>query len=206
MNCNPLDLTKTFKNYAPNSSYEKKMAPSFRGNWNQTEQPKKSAVMILLFPKNDELHILYTKRTINLNDKHSGQISFPGGRYEDIDGSLQQTAIRETFEEIGITISPDSIIGKLSEIHIPVSNFTVQPYVAFLESEPTTFILQKEEIAEILIIPLSHLQLPENIHTKTIFRHNQNVVVPYYLWNLHEIWGATAIISEELLKIMSYEL
>jgi 8-oxo-dGTP pyrophosphatase MutT (NUDIX family) len=182
------------------------MQPNFRGKWIQTEPARKSAVLIIIFPKYNELHIIYTKRTTNKNDKHSGQISFPGGKFDEPDSNLQHTAIRETLEEIGIAIAPELIVGTLSEIHIPVSNFDVQPFVAILNKAPQNYKLEIAEIAEILEVPLSHLHSLENRKTKIITHKNQEITIPFYAWKEHEIWGATAMITAELLEILKNKI
>ena len=87
-----------------------------------------SAVLCLLFPVNDEPHILFMKRKED-NTAHSGQVSFPGGRYEEQDANYKTTALREANEEVGILSSDVEILGALTSLYIPVSNFNVYPFV-----------------------------------------------------------------------------
>ncbi|MBN2238025.1 MAG: CoA pyrophosphatase, partial [Bacteroidales bacterium] len=93
---------------------------------------KESAVLVILFPENDEIHLLLIQRTI-YNGAHSGQISFPGGKVEETDVDYIHTALRETEEEIGLSVLSQQIVGKLSNIYIPPSNFVVEPFVAVID-------------------------------------------------------------------------
>ncbi|MFW5851778.1 MAG: NUDIX hydrolase [Bacteroidota bacterium] len=180
-----------------------KMAPSLRNlDINDYTNAIRSAVLICLFERNNALYCIYTKRSIQKNDKHSGQISFPGGRYETKDENLQQTAIRECFEEIGLSVSESDISLQLSDIYIPVSNYIVSPFVTFIPTVPNIYEIQKTEVEEIIEVPLELFMNKESIQERTVLQNNQEITIPYYSFNTHEIWGATAMITAELVAIL----
>lgn len=163
-----------------------------------------SAVLLPLFIKNEEWHILVIRRTED-GHAHSGQISFPGGRHEPEDLNLQTTALREAQEEVGI--SPDKIktIGALSPVYIVVSNFRVFPYIAYLES-PDTWHISPNEVQSVIEIPLSELFDPKaKVQTEVVspaFPDIRRTVNAYQLQDETIIWGATAIILAELELIL----
>ena len=118
------------------------------------EDARPSAVLSLLFPLNNALHVLLIKRTED-GRAHSGQISFPGGRQEPTDADLHATALREAQEEVGIMSSEVEILGQLTPLYIPVSNFQVYPFVAFAEKRPA-YLLSKQEVAYTIELPFQH--------------------------------------------------
>lgn len=165
---------------------------------------KMSAVMILLFHKNEEWHFLTIRRTED-GHAHSGQISFPGGRQEPSDKDLLETALRETFEEIGIEQNRIKPIGALSPVYIPVSNYQVFPYLGFVE-ELNEFTLSIDEVKEVIEIPLSIILAPQSkvlAEISTSLEPNFKIKVnAYKLPDETIIWGATAIIIAELELIL----
>src|SRR6478736_8107253 len=114
---------------------------------------KKAAVMMLLYPKNKVAHLALIVRNADPG-VHSSQIAFPGGKVEDADQSLEETALRETYEEIGIEPSQIKVIRPFSEVYIPPSNFLVSPFLGISHSE-LTFEPQLDEVAAIIEFPLS---------------------------------------------------
>lgn len=136
----------------------------------------------------------------HVQDRHAGQISFPGGSMEASDPSLEFTALREAHEEIGIAPDQVEIIGALSQLYIPVSNFLVQPMVGILSERPV-YQLQETEALHLYEPSLQHLSNPEN-HKKGNIRLPQGLTlqaVPYFDVNGAMVWGATAMILSELL-------
>ncbi len=165
--------------------------------------PKLAAVNVMLCMQNDEWHIPLILRTDHPNDKHSGQISLPGGRYEEEDANYEITAARETEEEIGIEQSAIRFIRALSPIYIPPSNFLVYPFLSFTKKNPDFFI-QEMEAQKLILLPLQTLiQLPIPAPTK-IFPTSRGVKVPYFTFDGYDIWGATSMILAECRELFLY--
>lgn len=163
---------------------------------------RQSAVLILLFRKTNEWHVVLTERVGNPNDPHSNQISFPGGSLEAADASLEACALRETHEEVGIPPEKVKIIGKMTDLYIPVSNFFVQPYLGWT-SEPPQYQRQPTEVKNILEVPLSILANIDNHKFADIQVRGMTLPnVPYFDVNGKIVWGATAMMLSELLEIL----
>jgi 8-oxo-dGTP pyrophosphatase MutT (NUDIX family) len=205
------DLTKQFQNPLPGKKSHIKIAHAFR---NLDELPdsnaRKAGVLILLFRKNvqnrTEWHVVLTERAAHVGDKHSGQMSFPGGGYEPSDGALpdgmRQCALREAQEEIGIDPDKIHIIGQMSELYISVSNYKVFPYLAWTD-EPLEYQPQLTEVKTIYEVPLSVLRHPDNLKLTDIriSEHFTLPAVPYYDVFGKTVWGATAMMLAELLDL-----
>lgn len=162
---------------------------------------KRSAVTFLLFPKNDEIHTVFMKRP-EYPGVHSGQVSLPGGQKDDSDQSLQETAIREYFEETQVQLNPDYFLAPLTEFYIPPSNFLVQPYVAFIEELPT-LVPEKSEVESLHEISLEELFNPACFTSEEILirgkdRNPYKLKAPCYKVRELVIWGATAMMISEL--------
>ena len=163
---------------------------------------RQSSVLILLFPKNGEWHVVLTERVGNPNDPHSNQISFPGGSLDADDASLEFCALRETHEEVGILPETIHIIGKMTDLYIPVSNFHVHPFLGWTESPPQ-YERQITEVKHIIEAPLSILQNPDNHKTMDMtVRGFQMSEVPYFDVQGKVVWGATAMMLSEFLELM----
>jgi 8-oxo-dGTP pyrophosphatase MutT (NUDIX family) len=142
--------------------------------------------------------LLLTQRAIDLTN-HAGQVSFPGGRLEPSESSLQ-AAIREAEEEIGILKSQIEICGQLRSVYIPPSDYTVTPYVGLIRGTPK-FTLCQREVKQIIRAPLNQLMAPSALAAGTVIRSNgESLEVPCYQVGLHQIWGATAIMIGELIE------
>lgn len=160
---------------------------------------KKSAVLILLYKKNEEIYIVFIKRAED-GGSHSGQIAFPGGKIEDKDKSTEEAALRETEEEIGISKKNIHVLGKLTPLFIPVSNYDVQPIVGFLQTVPN-FIRNKDEVAEIYSVNLNEI-INAKIVNKTFKVRGTEIFAPFYIIGNIEIWGATAMMLSEFIEIL----
>jgi 8-oxo-dGTP pyrophosphatase MutT (NUDIX family) len=160
----------------------------------------KAGVLVLFYPWKGHLHLVLTRRTQRV-DYHKGQVSFPGGRQERGE-TLEQTAKREAHEELDI--DPDSIrlLGKLTPLYIPPSNYCIYPVVAVAESRPH-FRPYHLEVAEVIEVPIDHLLNPQNVRREIWTLRGTEVEVPFYAYTGHKIWGATAMVLAELLKILS---
>jgi len=162
-----------------------------------------SAVMALLFPEEDELKLTLTQRH-DYKGKHGGQISFPGGKTEEFDNSTIQTALRETHEEIGIEPNQINVLGKLTDVYIPVSKFLVHPYVGFHEPNPN-FIASDKEVKEIITFNIIELLQEENRQTTKIKTSNGLYLkdIPCFTIQDKIVWGATALMLNELKIILN---
>jgi 8-oxo-dGTP pyrophosphatase MutT (NUDIX family) len=160
--------------------------------------PKKSAVLILLYIHQDELHTLLMQRS-SYNGVHSAQMSFPGGKFEKEDISLEQTALREFKEEIGAEVGQERVLGKLTNLIIPPSGFEVEPYLAFCNSRPE-FNPNKYEVEQLLEVSLDLLFNDSIKQISTVLAANSSLKmkVPAYVVNNQIVWGATAMIISEL--------
>jgi 8-oxo-dGTP pyrophosphatase MutT (NUDIX family) len=159
---------------------------------------KASAVSVLLFPLENSYHCVLIQRT-EYNGKHSGQISFPGGKKDPEDADLLATAKRECFEEIGVDVSSADYLGKLSNVYIPVSGFLVEPHVFFYPELPS-FVHQEREVASVFTISLDELVAEDVIGEMKITTENKLVKMKVPCFNIRDkqIWGATALILNEL--------
>ncbi|MBL7775797.1 MAG: CoA pyrophosphatase [Saprospiraceae bacterium] len=165
---------------------------------------KIACVLTLLFLKNGAWHTVLIERTANPRDRHSGQISFPGGRWEPTDGALENVALREAEEEIGVPAKQVLILGQLTDLYIPVSNFLVHPFVGMLHTQPA-FRPQPGEVASIITPPLDLFKKAENRkETEVRLAHGVTIPnVPYFEVEGRIVWGATAMIMNEFLEILS---
>ena len=162
-----------------------------------TDSPRKGAVLVLLYHKEERTHLVLTRRRDDLN-VHAGQISFPGGRREKGE-RLQATALREAQEEVGVDPAAMAVLGRLACLYIPPTDYEVYPFVAWHNGQPD-FKLQAEEVAEILEVPLSLLLDPATRHEEPWEIQGYHVEVPYYLVDGHKVWGATAMMLSDFLE------
>jgi 8-oxo-dGTP pyrophosphatase MutT (NUDIX family) len=164
-----------------------------------------SAVMVLLFEKNEEWRLLAIHRTED-GRAHSGQVSFPGGRYELTDDNLQVTALRETYEEVGILSDNIDILGALSPVYIVVSNFMVYPFVGLLK-ETASYSLSVNEVKQVLEVSLKELFAGEAlIQTDVTSPAVPGVIRKVNAFRLPDgtiIWGATAMMIAELQMVLA---
>ncbi|MCB9282803.1 MAG: CoA pyrophosphatase [Lewinellaceae bacterium] len=169
------------------------------------DHARQAGVLALFYPDREgQWNLALIERVShNPNDRHGGQISFPGGRFEEADGTMLRTALRETREEIGVDTSRVEVLGALTDLYIPVSNYQVHPFVGVLETTPT-FFPQWEEVASIVEAPLDLLCDPATRQT-TDLRISSNILlkdVPYFNVLGKVIWGATAMMLSELLELL----
>ena len=201
------DLRKRLGGPLPGREAQYKMASLRRltelAGYAPPSSPKIACVLNLLHWREGEWRTVLIERTTSPHDRHSGQISFPGGKYEEGDKALANVALREAEEEIGVPRERVQILGRLTELYIPVSNFLVHPFVGLLESE-ADFRLQAGEVEGILTPALSvfsrdsakkqkDLTLPGGLSLKD---------VPYFDVEGRVVWGATAMILSEFLEVL----
>ena len=161
---------------------------------------RQAGVLLLLYPQHDALYLVLTVRTSSLNH-HSGQISLPGGGWEEGDASLQETALREAQEEIGIATGLLEVLGPLTPLYVPPSHNVVHPFVAYTPQRPA-FRPDPQEVAELLEVPLPLLLDPATRREEDWIWRDLPLHVPFYAVGHHKVWGATAIVLAEFLAMI----
>lgn len=168
-----------------------------------TQDARMSAVAILLFEGDNCLNSVVIQRTV-YDGSHSGQIAFPGGKWETSDASMLETALRECQEEIGVTADELNYIGKLTDVFTAVSSFLIEPHVFYWKTPRTDFTLSEREVAAVHTIDLCELQDDANIVHLDVPIQNGVVLksVPHFVVNDIRIWGATALMLSELRLVL----
>ncbi len=185
----------------PGVAAQKKMASANRPWAPETgDTPRQSAVLALLHPSPAGVALLFTLRPTRLAH-HSGQVSFPGGGHEEGDVTLEQTALRETQEELGLHAADVHILGPLTTLYIASSRNMVHPFVGWLPALPALR-PNAQEVADVLTVPLRTLLDPLTVTTCVREANGRNQVFPSYYIAPHHIWGATAMMTGELLEIV----
>ena len=204
-----LKLKQEFKLPLPGVEAQYKLAPTFRGKLSvDNEIPadaRKAGVLILIYPIDDKPHLVVTRRNAYAS-VHSSQISFPGGKYEtDLDYDLVHTALRETHEEIGVAPTDVELIGNLTHVYIPPSNFYVWPSVAITSAQPL-FKPDPKEVLDIIEISLVDLLDPSFISQVEVDVKGLNRSVPCFNFYGNIVWGATAIMLSEFTTVLERAL
>ena len=164
-----------------------------------------AAVLVPLLEEKQELCVLFTQRSHDV-EHHKGQISFPGGSVEAFDESLEETALREAYEEIGLPKEQVEILGRIDDAKTLSSNFVVHPFVGRIVT-PFEFLLNPGEVERIITVPL-HLFHPDHAGGKSdqVQWNGTTYKTPAFEYRGQVIWGATARIMENLLAIIADEL
>jgi 8-oxo-dGTP pyrophosphatase MutT (NUDIX family) len=166
---------------------------------------RRAAVLVPILIEGGEGRVVYTVRKEDLAD-HAGQISFPGGSAESGDGSLMETALRETEEEIDLSPGLVEVIGELEEMYIPPSNFRVSPFVGLLPAE-AELVLAPDEVEEIFTVSLETLSAPETLRKVLWHYEGHDYDVPVFAIEVpvsRNIWGATAAMTAALLARLGW--
>jgi 8-oxo-dGTP pyrophosphatase MutT (NUDIX family) len=167
---------------------------------------RRAAVLVPILVEAGEARVLYTVRKEDLAD-HAGQISFPGGSAESVDGSLMETALREAEEEIDLSPNMVEVIGELEEMYIPPSNFRVSPFVGLLPPE-AELVLAPDEVEEIFTVSLERLTAPETLRRVLWHYEGHDYEVPVFAVDgpsPRNIWGATAAMTASLLARLGWQ-
>lgn len=165
------------------------------------KKPKIAAVMMLFYPKNGITHLVLIVRN-SYKGVHSAQIAFPGGKYEPQDEIFENTALRETHEEVGIHPNSMEIIKTFTPMYIPPSDFMVHPFLG-ISKEEIVFIPDPKEVANIIELPLA-VFLSDTIitDTKLSTSYANDITVPAFKIEEHIVWGATAMMLSELKDVL----
>ncbi|MDD3003932.1 CoA pyrophosphatase [Flavobacterium sp.] len=203
-----------FLNYIPKIAKEKllcdeaheKLSPPERISFLKTVNSKdinsrKAAVLMLFYPKMSLTHLVLIVRN-SYAGVHSSQIGFPGGKIEEFDHNSEATALRETYEEIGVLPDQVNIVRAFSELYIPPSNFTVYPYMGY-SNDTLVFTPDPREVFEIIELPLSDL-LEESNFTHQIMEtsYMKQVKLPVFKFGENIVWGATGMMLSELKEVL----
>ncbi len=162
---------------------------------------REAAVLMPVFERDGEPNFLLTRRTEGV-ETHKGQISFPGGMREPGE-DLETTALRETFEEVGIEPSRVELLGRFHDF-VAITEFRVAPFVGFIEGTIATR-PQTSEVAEILTVPFGVFLDPSRLRVEKMERSGVMRDVYFYSYGNHEIWGLTARIIKEFLEELRYQ-
>lgn len=194
----PQDLINLFGSFTSENIF---YTPTKRYLPKENDSIRLASVAIIIYRENTKIRSLLTLRS-EYNGHHSGQVSFPGGKFEKSDMDLISTARRECFEEIGIHHSSGKYLGKLENLYIPVSGFLIEPHLFFHEKLPQ---LNKNEREVAALIPFELTQLINpNIKTFRDIQYKERCIknTPVFEISGHQVWGATAILLEDLRRII----
>lgn len=178
-----------------------RMSPRPRPGWEPGELPddgRPSAGLVLVFPVDGEAHVVLTKRRDDL-PHHAGQVSLPGGAL-DPGESFEEAALREAYEEVGADPAEIRILGEMTPLHLPVSNFNLHPVVGVAERrfdwEP-----HDREVARVLEVPVDTLRDPGRVREETWTLAGRDYLVPFFRIDGETVWGATAMVLAEFLAL-----
>jgi len=203
-------VPKIKKSSLPGIDSQFKLAPSIRKklgkdiNINE-RNPNIAAVLSLLFPDAmGEMQMVFMLRK-TYKGVHSNQIGFPGGKVEVDDNNLEATALRETYEEIGVSSTEITVLKELTDVYIPPSNFLVKPFLGVLKRRPE-YILEEKEVERLIEIPLKSILSDKYIASQVITTSYANEIeVPIFKFNEEVIWGATAMMLSEIKDLILSE-
>lgn len=198
-------LKRCLQKNLPAKHAHSEMAPQARSIPDAAEYeqnyPRESSVLIPIYSDGNQWFLCFIKRP-QYDGVHSGQIALPGGASEETDQSIEDTALREAFEEVNIREENVTILGHISPLYVSPSNYIVRPVIGLLTPKPF-FIPQPSEVAEILELPLSAFLDRKNIIVKEFPGSQDNhIKAPCYNLNGIMIWGATAMIMNEFLTLL----
>lgn len=198
-------LQKGLKKPLPGQIAQKSMSPlpidPKRFDFKFSENPRKGAVLIFIYPEEGRAFFPLIKRPTYAG-VHSGQIAFPGGKMEPEDESLSITAMREAWEEVGILPEEVKLIGPISDLFVPASNFLVSPIIGYSEKKPL-FIPELKEVDRIIETPLELLLRLEARKQRTLEVGGKiKLDAPYFDIEDEIVWGATAMILGEFLQVL----
>ena len=169
-------------------------------SFNHEGPPRQGGVALLLYKEQGAWYFPLMKRTV-YGGVHSGQISLPGGKLEGSDQDLIDTALRETREELGLSISSQQVIGCLTELYIVASHFNILPVVAVLDAKPV-ITADEREVQQVLIASVDELLQPQTIKGKRMLVRGHELFAPYFDIANQVVWGATAMILNEFITIV----
>ncbi len=203
-------VPKIKKSSLPGIDSQFKLAPSIRKKLGkeiniEERNPNIAAVLSLLFPDAmGEMQMVFMLRK-TYKGVHSNQIGFPGGKVEIDDDNLEATALRETYEEIGVSSVNITVLKELTDVYIPPSNFLVKPFLGIIKERPE-YILEEKEVERLIEIPLRSILSDKFIASKIITTsYAKEIEVPVFKFEEEIIWGATAMMLSEIKDLILSE-
>ena len=169
--------------------------------------PQAASVLVPLFRDNNEWNLLFIRRSEHINDRHSGQVAFPGGKVDEHDADTIAAALRECAEEVGVAREKVSILGCLNNYRT-ISNYLVTPVVANIEW-PVDLIIDNREVDRVFSIPVRWLSNPDNLLIKERLLPEFDVSIPIYYYQRYDnelLWGITAKITVSLLSSLGFSM
>lgn len=160
-----------------------------------------AAVLAPLYARHGQPHLLFTLRSLDLT-RHSGEISFPGGRRDATDLSLEATALRESYEELGLDPARVEVLGALPSVFAGVSNYLVVPFAGWLGETLPPLVPSPSEVAEVIDAPLAALADPAIYHSEIWYRGGGEHLIHFYDFGRYRIWGATGRMLHSLLALL----
>jgi len=197
-------LQARLKGSKPGLAAQLKMVPEPRPGQKTYQEVqatcRPASVLILLYPRRGKLHLVLTLRTSKV-DHHRDQVSLPGGE-KDGHETVIEAALREAAEELAVRAADVRILGELTPLYIPPSNYCIFPVVAIAAKRPV-FRRAPDEVAEVIDLPLDVLLDPGSVGHEVRRLLGQDTVVPFYAFGGHKIWGATAMVLAEFAEIIA---
>lgn len=191
----------------PGESVQFKMAPierlqELKRDAKNIDTARRAGVMSLFYPSEDfETRLILILRK-TYKGVHSAQVGFPGGKLELEDNGIEDAALRETEEEVGVSRKTISVLKKMTEIYIPPSNFFVQPFLGITTKLPK-FVAQENEVEALIEVTLQDFMDDVNITTETLTTsYATSLEVPAFKLNGHIVWGATAMMLNEVRELL----
>ena len=191
----------------PGLDAQLRMAPSPRVGWDPLKVPegtRDGAALVLIYPHHDTFHLPLTVRGSGLRN-HTGQVSLPGGRV-DAGETIEAAALREAEEEIGVDRGSVLVLGRLTTLHIPVSNYLLHPVVGFVPARPV-FNRAEWEVARIIEPSVRQLRDPATVkrefRNRTAGSESIQIDVPFFDIESEKVWGATAMVLAEFCAILA---
>lgn len=167
--------------------------------------PRRAAVLVLFYPDLSNLTKFLLILRADYDGTHAAQIGLPGGKYEQWDGDLQTTALRETSEEVGVQMEQIQVKKRLTDTFIPPSNFLVSPYLGYTEKKPE--FITNHEVEEIIEVSLAELLNEEAVSSENLTTsYMKNIDVPCFRLNQRTVWGATAMMLSEIKDLIKENL
>ena len=195
-------LERGLRDPLPGLAAQARFAPRPRPGWRPQAAPdglRAAAGLMLVFPIAAEAHLVLTVRSSSL-PSHAGQVSLPGGAVE-AGESIEEAALREAHEEIGLSPADVRVLGRLTPLHIPVSGFLLHPVVGVADVLPLLHPADAE-VERILLLPLAHLLDPSRVRREQRTRDGLFLDIPYLEVEGAQLWGATAMVCAELLSML----